>query len=140
LAQSSTADLGTIIETFVARQFPDAATHYWVINGTQWDGDEMVVDMHAIVSERREAVPTLRHFLLLIVAGELRGVQKIPLEPGADCRAEEDVYLQLLIHRSLHKKTTALFAVSQRGRWSNTSIKNDYLIIKILPPTWAGCK
>jgi len=91
LAQSSTADLGTIIETFVARQFPDTASHYWVINGTQWDGDEMVVDMHTIVSESREAEPTLRHFLLLIVAGELRGVQNIPLEPEADCRAEEEV-------------------------------------------------
>jgi hypothetical protein len=91
LTQASAADLGTIIETFVVRQFPDAASHYWVINGTQWDGDEMVVDVHTIVSERREAEPTLRHFLLLIVAGELRGVQSIPLEPGADCRAEEDV-------------------------------------------------
>ena len=91
LAQSSTADLGTIIETFVVRQFPDAASHYWVINGTQWDGDEMVVDMHTIVSERHEAEPTLRHFLLLIVAGELRGAQNIPLAPGTDCRAEEDV-------------------------------------------------
>ena len=91
LAKASTGDIGTIIETFVARQFPDAASHYWVINKTQWDGDEMVVDVHTIVSERREAEPTLRHFLLLIVAGELRGVQSIPLEPGADCRAEEEV-------------------------------------------------
>jgi hypothetical protein len=91
LTQASTADLGAIIETFVVRQFPDAANHYWVINGTQWDGDEMVVDMHTIVSEKREAEPTLRHFLLLIVAGELRGIQNIPIEPGADCRAEEDV-------------------------------------------------
>jgi len=47
--------------------------------------------MHTIVSESREAEPTLRHFLLLIVAGELRGVQNIPLEPEADCRAEEEV-------------------------------------------------
>ena len=91
LAKASTGDLGAIIETFVVRQFPDAASHYWVINETQWDGDEMVVDVHTIVSERREAEPTLRHFLLLIVAGELRGVQSIPLEPGADCRAEEEV-------------------------------------------------
>ena len=90
-AQASTGDVGTIIETFITRQFPDAVGHYWVINETQWDGDEMVVDVHTIVSERREAEPTLRHFLLLIVAGELRGVQSIPLEPGADCRAEEDV-------------------------------------------------
>ena len=91
LAQASTGDVGTIIETFVARQFPDAAGHYWVINETQWDGDEMIVDVHTIVNERRETKPTLSHFLLLIVAGELRGVQSIPLEPGADCRAEEEV-------------------------------------------------
>lgn len=90
LAQASTGDLGTIIETFVVRQFPDAAGHYWVINGTQWEGDEMIVDVHTIVNERRETEPTLSHFLLLIVAGELRGVQSIPLEPGADCRAEEE--------------------------------------------------
>ena len=91
LAQASAGDVGTIIETFVVRQFPDAASHYWVINGTQWDGDEMIVDVHTIVNERRETEPTLSHFLLLIVAGELRGVQSIPLEPGADCRAEEEV-------------------------------------------------
>ena len=91
LAQASTGDLGTIIERFVVRQFPDAASHYWVINDTQWDGDEMIVDVHTIVNDRRETEPTLSHFLLLIVAGELRGVQSIPLEPGADCRAEEEV-------------------------------------------------
>jgi len=91
LAQANTGDVGTIIETFVARQFPDATGHYWVINETRWDGDEMIVDVHTIVNERRETEPTLNHFLLLIVAGELRGVQSIPLEPGADCRAEEEV-------------------------------------------------
>ena len=91
LAQASTGDVGNIIETFVVRQFPDAAGHYWVINKTQWEGDEMIVDVHTIVKERRETEPTLSHFLLLIVAGELRGVQSIPLEPGADCRAEEEV-------------------------------------------------
>jgi hypothetical protein len=91
LAQASTGDVGTIIETFVARQFPDAAGHYWVINETQWEEDDMIVDVHTIVNERGETEPTLSHFLLLIVAGELRGVQSIPLEPGADCRAEEEV-------------------------------------------------
>jgi hypothetical protein len=89
--QASTGDIGTIVEKFIVRQFPDAASHYWVINETQWDGDEMIVDVHTIVNERRETKPTLSHFLLLIVAGELRGVQSIPLEPGADCRAEEEV-------------------------------------------------
>ncbi|HEX9155450.1 MAG TPA: hypothetical protein VF819_07785 [Nitrospira sp.] len=90
-AQASTGDIGSIIEKFVDRQFPHAAAHYWVINETQWDGDEMIVDVHTIVQERRDTEPTLSHFLLLIVAGELKGVQNVPLEPGTDCRAEEDV-------------------------------------------------
>jgi hypothetical protein len=89
-AQASTGDLGTIIENFVARQFPDAASHFWVINQTQWEGDEMIVDVHTIVKEPREVNPTLSHFLLLIVAGELKAVQNVPLEPGADCQAEEE--------------------------------------------------
>ena len=91
LAQASTGDLGTIIEAFVVRQFPDANGHYWVINETQWEGDEMIVDVHTIVSRHRETEPTLNHFLLLIVAGEIRGIQSLPLEPGTDCRAEEEV-------------------------------------------------
>ncbi|HSB45919.1 MAG TPA: hypothetical protein VLD60_12970 [Nitrospira sp.] len=91
LAQASTGDIGSIIEKFVDRQFPHAAAHYWVINETQWDGDEMVVDVHTIVKERRDTEPILNRFLLLIVAGEVKGVQNVPLEPGTDCRAEEDV-------------------------------------------------
>jgi len=90
LARASAGDVGTIIETFVVRQFPDAASHYWVINETKWDGDEMIVDVHTIVNERRQAEPTLSHFLLLIVAGELRAAQNIPLGAGADCQAEEE--------------------------------------------------
>jgi len=90
LVRASSGDVGTIIETFVVQQFPDAASHYWVINETKWDGDEMIVDVHTIVNERRETIPTLSHFLLLIVAGELRGAQNIPLEPGTECQAEEE--------------------------------------------------
>jgi hypothetical protein len=90
LAQASTGDIGTIIEKFVTQQFPDSAGHYWVINETQWDGDEMIVDVHTIVKERRDTEPTLSRFLLLIVAGELKGSQSIPLEPEADCQTEKD--------------------------------------------------
>jgi hypothetical protein len=86
---ASTGDIGTIVEKFVVRQFPDAASHYWVINETQWDGDEMIVDVQTVVTVRRDMEPTLSRFLLLIVAGELKGSQNIPLEPAADCRAEE---------------------------------------------------
>jgi len=90
LASASTGDIGSIIEKFVVRQFPDAASHYWVINETQWDGDEMIVDVHTIVMERRNTEPTLSRFLLLIVAGEIKGSQNVPLEPGADCRTDEE--------------------------------------------------
>lgn len=86
---ASTGDIGSIVEKFVTRQFPDAASHYWVINETQWDGDEMIVDVQTIVKERRDTEPTLSRFLLLIVAGELRGSQNVPLDPAEDCRAED---------------------------------------------------
>ncbi|HSF70041.1 MAG TPA: hypothetical protein VLA47_06645 [Nitrospira sp.] len=86
---ASTGDLGSIVEKFVVRQFPDAASHYWVINETQWDGDEMIVDVQTIVTQRRDTEPTLSRFLLLIVAGELKGSQNVPLEPDADCRTED---------------------------------------------------
>ena len=86
---ASTGDIGTIVEKFVVRQFPDAASHYWVINETQWDGDEMIVDVQTVVTERRDMEPTLSRFLLLIVSGELKGSQNVPLEPEADCGSEE---------------------------------------------------
>jgi hypothetical protein len=86
---ASTEDIGSIVEKFVVRQFPDAASHYWVINETQWDGDEMVVDLQTVVTQRRDMEPTLSRFLLLIVSGELKGSQNVPLEPEADCGSEE---------------------------------------------------
>lgn len=90
LAQASTEDLRTIIERFVVGEFPSAIQHYWIINETQWEGDEMVVDMHTIVQEKRQVAPILNRFLLLIVAGELKGAQQVALEPGADCQPEQE--------------------------------------------------
>ena len=87
--RASTGDVGSIVEKFIVHQFPDAASHYWVINNTQWDGDEMILDVQAIVKERRDTEPTSSRFLLLIVAGELKGSQSVPLDPEADCRSEE---------------------------------------------------
>jgi len=89
-AQASTGDVGSIIEEFVTKQFPLSDGHYWVISETQWDGDEMVIDLHTIVTERRQLEPRLDRFLLLIVAGELKGVQIVPLDPGTECRPEKD--------------------------------------------------
>jgi hypothetical protein len=87
--RASTGDIGTIVEKFIVHQFPDAASHYWVINQTQWDGDEMIVDVQAFVKERPDTEPTLSRYLLLIVAGEIKGSQNVPLDPEADCRTEE---------------------------------------------------
>ena len=88
-AHASTSELGTIIESFVNRHFPDASSHLWVVNDTQWDGDEMVVDVYTYVVEKQQPVALENRYLLLIVAGKLTAVQRIPIEGRADCQQEE---------------------------------------------------
>lgn len=90
-AMTDSGDIGTLIESFVTRQFPDAASHFWIVNETQWDGDEMIVDMNTIVTERQQAPPTESRFLLLIVEGQLKGIQSIPLDAAAECQKEQEV-------------------------------------------------
>lgn len=90
-AMTDKGDIGTIIEGFVTKQFPDAASHFWVVNDTQWDGDEMIVDMNAIVTDRKQTPPTESRFLLLIVEGRLQGIQNIPLDAAAECQKEQEV-------------------------------------------------
>ncbi|HMW85842.1 MAG: hypothetical protein KF854_10960 [Nitrospira sp.] len=90
-AMTEVGDIGTIIESFITKQFPDAASHFWVVNDTQWDGDEMIVDMNTVVTDRREAPPTESRFLLLIVEGRLQGIQNIPLDAAAECQKEQEV-------------------------------------------------
>jgi len=89
LAHASTSELGTIIEGFVTRHFPDATSHLWIVNNTQWDGDEMVVDVYTYVVEKQQPVALENRYLLLIVAGKLTAVQRIPVESGPDCQQEE---------------------------------------------------
>jgi hypothetical protein len=89
LGLATTDDVGNIIESFVAERFPNALSHFWVINATQWDGDEMVVDVNAVVFEQRLQEPVASRFLLLIVAGRIEAAQSVPLEGGADCRTDE---------------------------------------------------
>lgn len=88
---ADTGDIGTIIESFVTKQFPDATNHFWVVNETQWDGDEMVVDVAAIITDRRQMEPTASRFLLLIVAGNLKASQSIPLDAATECKQEQEV-------------------------------------------------
>lgn len=89
VACASTGELGAIIEKFISRHFPDATSHLWVVNGTQWDGDEMVVDVQTLVVEKQQPVALENRYLLLIVKGELAAAQRIPLEDGPGCQPDE---------------------------------------------------
>jgi hypothetical protein len=89
-ASAGTDDVGAIIESFVTDQFPDAARHFWVVNETQWDGDEMIVDVAAVVTRGLQEKPTASRFLLLIVAGNLKGSQSIPLDASTECKQEQE--------------------------------------------------
>jgi hypothetical protein len=88
-ASASSGDVGSIIESFVTRHFPDASSHFWVVNATQWDGEEMIVDVNTVVVQRQQPQPVANRFLLLIVAGKLEAAQNIPLEAEPDCSPEE---------------------------------------------------
>ena len=89
LVHADTRELSTIIETFIARHYPDATSHLWVINGTQWDGDEMIVDVFTYVREKQEPATVESRYLLLIVDGRLTAAQRIPLEDGPECQPEQ---------------------------------------------------
>lgn len=89
IAPASTGDIGSIIEGFVTHHFPDAASHFWVVNATQREGDEMIVDVNTVVVQRQQPRPVANRFLLLIVSGKLAAAQNIPLDTDADCRPEE---------------------------------------------------
>lgn len=86
---STGGDLGAIIENFVTRHFPDAASHLWVVNSTQWDGDEMIVDVQAYVVEKQRPERIETRYLLLIVEGKLTAAQRIPLNAEEECQPEE---------------------------------------------------
>lgn len=88
-AHASTSELGSIIEGFVAGHFPDATSHLWVLNDTQWDGDEMIVDVYTYVVEKQQPAALENRYLLLIVAGKLIAVQRVPVGNGTDCQQEE---------------------------------------------------
>lgn len=89
ITAASTGDLGAIIEGFVTRHFPEATSHLWIVNDTQWDGDEIIVDVHTIVMEKRQPIAIENRYLLLIVQGKLTAAQRIPLDNGPECQPEE---------------------------------------------------
>jgi hypothetical protein len=89
-APASTGDLSGIIEGFMAKQFPEARSHFWVVNGTQWQADnEVVVDLNTVVLDQLDRPPTENRFLLLVVEGRLAAAQNIPLDATTNCQQEQ---------------------------------------------------
>lgn len=88
-SHGSTSDLGAVIEGFISHHFPQATSHIWVMNGTQWDGDEMIVDVQTYVVEKQQPGTIENRYLLLIVAGKLTAAQQIPLQDKPECQPEE---------------------------------------------------
>jgi hypothetical protein len=87
---SDTGDLSSVIELFVAKQFPQAANHFWVVNGAQHQTDtELVVDVNTITRNQGDQTPSENRFLLLIVSGKLAGAQNIPLSGEPECQPEQ---------------------------------------------------
>lgn len=88
-ASATTADIAAVIEAFMAKQFPGAYSHMWVINNTDRPGlNEVVVDLNTIVVPQANQEANESRFLLLIVEGQLAATQNIPLDSKTDCKPE----------------------------------------------------
>jgi hypothetical protein len=82
-------DIADVIEGFMAKQFPGALSHLWVINSAERPAaNEVVVDLNTIVVGGTNQEPNESRFLLLIVEGRLAATQNIPLDSKVDCQPE----------------------------------------------------
>ena len=82
-------DIPQVIEGFCLAQFPGAQSHFWVVNGTQWQSEhEVVVDVNTVVVKERKLPPVENRYLLLIVKGKLEASHSIPLDAKTDCEPE----------------------------------------------------
>ena len=89
-AHAGTDDISAVIEGFVSKQFPDAGSHFWVVNGVQWqETNELVVDFNTVVFNAAEQTSAENRYLLLIVSGKLAGAQRIPLHDAVTCQPEQ---------------------------------------------------
>ena len=89
---SASPSISTAIDRFVSNLYPKGSHYFWVINNTSKESaEEMIVDLNTSVRNLPEDEPTESRFLLLVVGGELRAVQKIPLNANVDCQSDEEV-------------------------------------------------
>lgn len=83
-------DIPSVIDHFVADQFPGARSRVWVVNNAEWGSqDEVVVDLNTLVVPREDQAQTENRFLLLIVRGKLAATQSIPLGAKIECTPDE---------------------------------------------------
>lgn len=91
-AVADSGDISRVIDHFVKKRFPEAQSHFWVVNDTEWGAeDEVVVDLNTIVTWRGERGNTEERFLLLIVQGQLVATQSVPLDAKVECKPQEVV-------------------------------------------------
>ena len=63
-AFADTGEIGSVIEVFIAKHFPEARSHFWVVNNTEWGSNgEVMVDLNATVNLQNEKTPTEKRFL-----------------------------------------------------------------------------
>ena len=91
-AQGKTGVIPKVIELFISQHFPTAQSHFWVLNKAEWAApEEVVLDLNAVVVTQENLPPTEQRFLLLVVSGQIIGMQSIPLGARVECKPDEVV-------------------------------------------------
>ena len=84
-------DVSLAIDQFVSKIYPKGSHYFWVINNkTSEFSQELIVDINTFLQTTDDEKSQPNRFLLLIVNGELKGAQNIPLGAEVDCRTEKE--------------------------------------------------
>ena len=90
VSQSAYPDVSMAIDQFVSQVYPKGSRYFWIINDTTSDiSNEIIVDINTELQVNSEEDPQTNRFLLLLVKGELKGAQQIPLGAKVDCHSDE---------------------------------------------------
>ncbi len=91
-SKSAYPDVSLAIDQFVSKVYPEGSHYFWVINDTTSKfSPELIVDINTFLQTSEEEKSQPNRFLLLIVNGELKGAQHIPLGAEVDCQTEEEI-------------------------------------------------
>ena len=91
--QAAPPSIPSAIDQFVAKIFPEASHYHWVVNRAQKETAlEMIVDINTFVTAKGDdRIPIENRFLLLILNGEVKAAQKIPLGSEVDCSKDTEI-------------------------------------------------